>query len=60
MSTLMGEIDASYLAYALGRGNGRRKPASKAEVARYLEEVASPEFVAWREAQEAKLLAAVS
>ena len=60
MSTLMLEADPSYVAYALGRGNGRRKPASKAELARYREEVASPEFVAWREAQEAKLLAAVS
>ena len=56
MSTLMLETDASYVAYALGRANGRRKPASKAEVARYLEEVASPEFVAWREVQEVDAL----
>ena len=56
MSTLMLETDASYLAYALGRGNGRRKPASEAEVARYREEVASPEFVAWCKEQEARIL----
>ena len=56
MSTLMLEADPSYVAYALGRANGRNKPASKDEVARYREEVASPEFVAWRERQEAGAL----
>ena len=56
MSTLMGETDASYLAHALGRGNGRKEPASKAEVERYRQEVASPEFVAWRVEQEAHIL----
>jgi hypothetical protein len=56
----MAEADPTYVAYALGRRNCRKKPASKDEVARFREEVASPEFAAWRVAQEAKLRAAVS
>ena len=58
--TLMAEADPAYVAYALGRRNCRKKPASKDEVSRFREEVASPEFAAWRVAQEAKLRAAVS
>ena len=56
MSTLMLETDASYLAYALGRGNGRRKPASAGEVVCYRQEVASPEFMAWCKEHEARIL----
>ena len=55
MSTLMLEADPSYVAFALGRGNGRRKPASKLEVARYRKLVTSAKFAAWRERQEAHL-----
>ena len=54
MSTLMKEGEPSYVAYALGRGNGRWSPASAAEVMRYRRLAASPKFVAWRERQEAR------
>ena len=52
-STLMTETDPSYVATSLGLKNGRKNPASDAEVARYRKLVTSPKFVAWRERQEA-------
>jgi hypothetical protein len=52
MGTLMNPADPIFVAYALGR-NGLRSPASAAEVASYKETVASAEFIAWREREEA-------
>ena len=49
-------LNVTFLAVMQGRPSTQR--ASKAEVARYQKLVASAGFVAWREAQEAKLLAA--
>jgi hypothetical protein len=40
------------------QGQTSRGRATDLEVARYKEQVASPEFVAWREEQEALLLLA--
>ena len=53
-STLMVAPDAGFLAMMQGRPFTQR--ASEAEVKRYREEVASPEFVAWRAEQEARIL----
>jgi hypothetical protein len=55
-STLMAVTDATFLAMLQGQSSKGR--ASELEVALYREQVASPEFVAWREEQEALLLAA--
>jgi hypothetical protein len=54
--TMMVVTDATFLAMLQNQPYGTR--ASELEVARYKEQVASPEFVAWREEQEALLLAA--
>ena len=54
MNTLMKETDATFV--AMMQGGTTKDRASKAEVARYLEHVASVEFVAWRERQEAHIL----
>ena len=54
MNTMMKETDATFLAMLQGQTNRGR--ASELEVARYKEHVASAEFVAWRERQEAMLL----
>jgi hypothetical protein len=55
-STLMAVTDATFLAMLQGQSSKGR--ASELEVALYREQVASPEFVVWREEQEALLLAA--
>ena len=55
MSTLMKATDAVFLGMLQG-GKFRIDRASKAEVKSYQEQVASPEFVAWREQQEALIL----
>jgi hypothetical protein len=52
----MAVTDATFLAMLQGQSSKGR--ASELEVALYREQVASPEFVAWREEQEALLLAA--
>jgi hypothetical protein len=48
--------DSTFL--AMLQGQTSRGRATDLEVARYKEQVASPEFVAWREEQEALLLLA--
>ena len=55
LATLMSETDASFVAFALGRGNGRRAPASADEVARYVRRIKSPVFIAWSKGLEARL-----
>jgi hypothetical protein len=52
MNTMMKETDATFL--AMLQGQSSLKHASELEVTQYKEEVASPEFVAWREQQEAQ------
>jgi len=54
MSTLMTETDASYVAFALGRRNGRVNPASEEEVECYKEAVSSPAFLEWAAQEEAR------
>ena len=51
IGTLMNPADPIFVANALGRS--RSLPASAAEVASYKETVASAEFIAWREREEA-------
>ena len=53
INTLMQATDAAFV--AMMQGGVSRDRASDAEVERYREEVASAEFVAWREQQEALL-----
>jgi hypothetical protein len=60
MATLLGEVDKSYVTYVLGRGNGRKNPASADEVARYKKRLASPTFVAWRTEKEARMRASLA
>lgn len=55
MSTLLGEVDASYLAFAHGRINGRVNRASAAELARYKRRIESPRFAAWCAGVEARI-----
>lgn len=55
LATLMSETDASFVAFALGRGNGRRAPASADEVARYVRRIKSPAFIAWSNGLEARI-----
>jgi hypothetical protein len=59
MNTLMHEADPSFVAYALGR-SGRLLPASAAEVASYKQTVASAEFIAWSQREEALRMRAKS
>ena len=54
INTMMSETDTSFL--AMLEGQPSRGRATDLEVARYKEQVASPEFVAWRERQEALLV----
>ena len=54
INTMMQVTDATFL--AMMQGGSKLDRASKAEVARYREHVASAEFVAWRERQEAHIL----
>jgi hypothetical protein len=56
MNTMMKETDATFLAMVQGQPCTGR--ASELEVARYKKLTTSAEFVEWREAQEALLLAA--
>ena len=60
MSTMFAETDTSFLAMLHGqtRALARAARAGDLEVALYREQVASAEFVAWRERQESLLLAA--
>ena len=53
ISTLMQVVDAAFV--AMMQGGACTDRASDAEIKRYREEVASAEFVAWREQQEALL-----
>jgi hypothetical protein len=54
INTMMSETDTSFL--AMLEGQPSRGRATDLEVACYKEQVASPEFVAWRERQEALLV----
>jgi len=54
MSTMLNEIDTSFVAMMQGRPSRNR--ASSAAVARYQKLVTSAGFVAWRERQEARIL----
>ena len=54
ISTLMNATDATFV--AMMQGGTTRDRASEAEVARYREEVASAEFVAWSREQEERLV----
>jgi hypothetical protein len=58
MATLLGEVEASYLALAHGRINGRVNRASAAELERYKRRIESPRFAAWCAGVEAKLVSA--
>ena len=55
MVTLLGEVDASYLASALGRSNGRANRASAAELERYKRRIELPRFAAWCAGVEARI-----
>jgi hypothetical protein len=55
-NTMMQVKDSTFLAMMQGRPKNTKELASDLEVERYKEEVASVEFVAWREEQEAQLL----
>ena len=54
MNSLMKATDAAFV--AMMQGGTMRDRASEAEVARYLEHVASAEFMAWSKEQEARIL----
>jgi hypothetical protein len=56
MNTMMSVTDATFL--AMLQGQTTRSRVSELEVARYTAHVASAEFLAWREEQEALLLLA--
>ena len=58
INTMMQVKDSTFLAMLQGRSSATTELASELEVARYKEQVASAEFVAWREVQEALMLAA--
>jgi hypothetical protein len=58
INTMMQVKDSTFLAMLQGRSSITKELASEPEVARYKQQVASAEFVVWRERQEALLLAA--
>ena len=58
MNTMMQKKDSVFLAMLQGRPSNTKELASKSEVALYKKLVASAEFVAWREEQEALRMAA--
>ncbi len=58
MNTMMQVKDSVFLAMLQGRPSNTKELASKSEVALYKKLVASAEFVAWREEQEALRMAA--
>jgi hypothetical protein len=55
MATLLGEVEASYLALAHGRINGRVNRASAAELERYKRRIELPRFAAWCAGVEARI-----
>ena len=59
VNTLMNLADPGFVAHALGR-SGRLLPASAAEVASYKQTVASAEFIAWSQREEALRMRAKS
>jgi hypothetical protein len=58
INTMMQVKDSIFLAMLQGRPSNTKELASDAELALYREQVASDEFVAWREEQEALRMAA--
>jgi hypothetical protein len=58
INTMMQVKDSTFLAMVQGRPQNTKELASELEVKRYKKQVASAEFVAWRERQEAQLLRA--
>jgi hypothetical protein len=58
INTMMSVKDSTFLAMLQGRPKNTKELASELEVASYKKLVASAEFVAWREEQEALHMAA--